>query len=91
MPLPTNVTREYTVNLHKRVFGTQFKKRAPKALKVIRKFVSREMHTEDVRIDPAVNKFCWAKGVRMPPTESVFAVPVESLKRSPESFIPVSS
>ncbi|KAL0208573.1 hypothetical protein P9112_011160 [Eukaryota sp. TZLM1-RC] len=67
MPLPSNVTREFTINLHKRVFGTQFKKRAPKALKEIKKFVARYMNTEDVRVDPAVNKFCWVKGIRSPP------------------------
>ena len=29
------VTRDYTINLHRLCFGTQFKKKAPKAIKVI--------------------------------------------------------
>ncbi|KAG6606871.1 60S ribosomal protein L31, partial [Cucurbita argyrosperma subsp. sororia] len=32
------VTREYTVNLHKRLHGCTFKKKAPKAIKELRKF-----------------------------------------------------
>ena len=30
------VTREYTINLHKALHGATFKKRAPKAIKVVR-------------------------------------------------------
>ncbi len=32
------VTRDYTINLHKRVHDIAFKKRAPRAVKEIRKF-----------------------------------------------------
>ena len=32
------VTREYTINLHKRLRDVSFKKRAPKAIKEIKKF-----------------------------------------------------
>merc|ERR1712013_574049 len=32
-PLNEVVTREYTINLHKRTHGKQFKKRAPKAIR----------------------------------------------------------
>merc|ERR1712002_247480 len=31
------VTREYTINMHKRVFGMGFKKRAPRAVKEVKK------------------------------------------------------
>ncbi|XP_035681125.1 60S ribosomal protein L31-like isoform X2 [Branchiostoma floridae] len=61
------VTREYTVNLHKRVHGMGFKKRAPRAVKEIRKFAEKMMGTPDVRIDTRLNKQVWAKGVRSPP------------------------
>ena len=37
--------RDYTLNLHKRLQGIQFKLRAPKAIKNIRKFTQKEMHT----------------------------------------------
>ena len=37
--------RDYTLDLHKRLQGIQFKLRAPKAIKNIRKFTQKEMHT----------------------------------------------
>lgn len=58
------VTREYTINLHKRLHGIGFKKRAPRAVKEIRKFAEKEMGTNDVRIDTHLNKQLWSKGVR---------------------------
>ncbi|KAL4822617.1 hypothetical protein H8958_008851 [Nasalis larvatus] len=61
------VTREYTINIHKRIHGVGFKKRAPRALKKIRKFAMKEMGTPDVRIDTKLNKAVWAKGIRNVP------------------------
>ena len=58
------VTREYTINIHTRIHGVGFKKRAPRALKEIRKFAMKEMGTPDVRIDTRLNKTVWAKGIR---------------------------
>ncbi|XP_048213154.1 60S ribosomal protein L31-like [Perognathus longimembris pacificus] len=58
------VTREYTINIHKRIHGVGFKKRAPCTLKDIRKFAMKEMGTSDVRIDTRLNKAVWAKGIR---------------------------
>lgn len=59
------VTREYTVNLHKRLHGVGFKKRAPRAIKEIRKFAEKQMGTPDVRIDTRLNKQLWSKGIRL--------------------------
>ncbi|XP_052586466.1 60S ribosomal protein L31-like [Peromyscus californicus insignis] len=61
------VTREHTINIHKRIHGVGFKKRAPRALKEIRKFAMKEMGTPDVRIDTRLNKAVWAKGIRSVP------------------------
>ncbi|KAJ8674998.1 hypothetical protein QAD02_010784 [Eretmocerus hayati] len=61
------VTREYTVNLHKRLHGVGFKKRAPRAIKEIRKFAEKQMGTADVRIDTRLNKQLWSKGIRNVP------------------------
>ncbi|KAJ9532282.1 hypothetical protein QJQ45_010416 [Haematococcus lacustris] len=61
------VTREYTINLHKRIHKTSFKKRAPKAMKEIRKFVTKAMGTKDVRIDVKLNKAVWMQGIRNVP------------------------
>merc|ERR1711881_9372 len=61
------VTREYTIHMHKRVHGMGFKKRAPRAVKEIRKFALKMMGTPDVRIDTTLNKAVWAKGIRSVP------------------------
>merc|ERR1711890_67996 len=58
------VTREYTINLHKRLHGIGFKYRAPRAVKEIKKFAEKQMGTSDVRIDMRLNKAIWAQGVR---------------------------
>ena len=60
----TPASRDYTVNLHKRCHKIQFKKKAPRALREIRSFAIKNMHTEDVRIDPDVNCFIWNQGIR---------------------------
>jgi large subunit ribosomal protein L31e len=61
------VTREYTINLHKRVHKTSFKKKAPNAVKEIRKFVQKAMGTQDVRLDVKLNKAVWSQGIRNVP------------------------
>jgi len=61
------LSRVYTVNLHKRLHGIRFKRRAPRAITEIRKFAVQQMGTPDVRIDESVNKKVWSKGVRNVP------------------------
>jgi len=64
----TNViTREYTVNIHKRIHGVSYKKRAPRAIKELRKFAQKQMGTSDVRLDVKLNQFLWSKGIRNVP------------------------
>merc|ERR1712131_374022 len=58
------VTREYTINLHRRLHGIGFKYRAPRAVKEIKKFAEKQMGTKDVRIDTRLNKAIWSQGVR---------------------------
>ena len=60
----TTVSRDYTVNLHKACHKIQFKKKAPRALREIRKFAQKNMLTNDIRIDVDVNQFVWHKGIR---------------------------
>jgi large subunit ribosomal protein L31e len=60
-------TREFTINIHKRIHGIGFKKRAPRAIKEIRKFAEKQMGTPDVRIDTRLNKHMWSKGIRNVP------------------------
>ena len=40
------VKRDYTLNMHKRLQGIQFKKRAPRAIRDIRRFAEKEMFTK---------------------------------------------
>ncbi|CAN6699347.1 unnamed protein product [Malus baccata var. baccata] len=47
------VTREYTINLHKRLHGWKFAKKA--------------MGTNDVRVDVKLNKQIWSRGIRSVP------------------------
>ncbi|XP_032610467.1 large ribosomal subunit protein eL31-like [Hylobates moloch] len=61
------VTREYIINIHKRIHGVGFKKSAPRALKAIQKFAMKEMGTPDVGIDTRLNTAVWAKGIRKIP------------------------
>ncbi|PLN75531.1 carbon-nitrogen hydrolase [Aspergillus taichungensis] len=58
------VSREYTINLHKRTHGVSFKKRAPRAIKEIRAFAEQAMGTKDVRLDPQLNKKVWEAGIK---------------------------
>ncbi|KAK8807710.1 60S ribosomal protein L31 [Blastocystis sp. subtype 4] len=58
------VTRDYTVNLHKACHKVAFKRKAPRAMDVIRKFAQKAMGTEKVVIDTTVNHYVWNKGIR---------------------------
>ncbi|CAL5440155.1 unnamed protein product [Camellia sinensis] len=70
------VTREYTLNLHKRVHHQPpqalaqlitLKMAAPNAIKEIRKFAQKAMGTKDVRVDVKLNKHIWSRGIRSVP------------------------
>ncbi|ORZ15819.1 ribosomal protein L31e-domain-containing protein [Absidia repens] len=58
------VTREYTIHMHKRVFGRALRKRAPQAVKAVKEFAQKTMGTSDVRLDPSLNKALWSRGVK---------------------------
>merc|ERR1719347_488876 len=53
-----------TIHLHKCVNKVQFKKRAARAIREIKACATKVMKTQDVRIDSALNKFVWSKGIR---------------------------
>lgn len=60
-------TREYTINVHRRIHGIGFKRRAPRAIKEIKKFAEKQFGTPDVRIDTRLNKFLWSNGIKNVP------------------------
>jgi large subunit ribosomal protein L31e len=64
---PDLITRDYTIHLSKRTHKLQFKRRAPRAIKEIRKFAQTAMKTKDVRIDAELNKYIWHTGIKSPP------------------------
>ncbi|KAI3671045.1 hypothetical protein L1987_87691 [Smallanthus sonchifolius] len=47
--------------------GNTFKKKAPKAIKEIKKFAQIAMGTTDVRVDVKLNKYVWSRGIRSIP------------------------
>ena len=57
-------TRNLTIHLHKLVHEVKFKKKAPKAIKLIKEMAAKNMFTKDVRIDPELNKEIWRNGIR---------------------------
>merc|ERR1712170_186421 len=60
-------TRDYTLNMHKRLQGIAFKKRATRAVREVKRFAQKEMHTSDVRVDTQLNRFLWSRGIRNVP------------------------
>jgi large subunit ribosomal protein L31e len=68
MPKTELVSRDYTIHLSKRIHRLQFKRRAPRAVKEIRKFAQKAMGTQDVRIDSNLNKYIWKQGIKSVPT-----------------------
>ena len=58
------VNMDFTFNLSAATKGIQFKKKAPRAIREIKKFAAKQMFTDDVRVDPVLNRFVWSKGVR---------------------------
>jgi large subunit ribosomal protein L31e len=61
------ITREYTINVHRRIHGVGFKRRAPRAIKEIKKFAEKQFGTPDVRIDTRLNKYIWTNGIKNVP------------------------
>ena len=60
----TETAVDTTVNIHKLAHRATFKRKAPTAIKKIKQLVHKMMKTEDVRVDPKLNQFVWAQGVR---------------------------
>ena len=57
-----------------------FKRKAPRAIREIKKFASKLMGTNDVRVDTDLNKAVWRQGVRNVP----FRVRVKLSRRKNE-------
>eukprot|EP01117_Protostelium_nocturnum_P004775 TRINITY_DN1731_c0_g1_i2.p1 TRINITY_DN1731_c0_g1~~TRINITY_DN1731_c0_g1_i2.p1 ORF type:complete len:109 (-),score=30.22 TRINITY_DN1731_c0_g1_i2:64-390(-) len=65
--MPRAVSKEITVHVGRHLQLVQAKKRAPRAIKEIKRIAAREMGTKDVRIDVKLNKHLWSKGIKSVP------------------------
>eukprot|EP00924_Labyrinthula_sp_SR-Ha-C_P015694 snap_masked-scaffold_4-processed-gene-7.24-mRNA-1 protein AED:0.01 eAED:0.01 QI:0/-1/0/1/-1/1/1/0/115 len=61
---PDVITVDYTIKMAKRIKCVGAKKRGPRAVREIRKFVQKAMGTKDVRIDTSLNAFVWSRGIK---------------------------
>jgi large subunit ribosomal protein L31e len=55
------------ISKYSQMFNSTFKKKAPNAIKELRKFAQKAMGTSDVRIDVKLNKHIWSSGIRSVP------------------------
>lgn len=60
--------RVYTIPF-RRVWATPRGKRTPRALRMLRDFVRRNMKTEKVEISNEVNEELWARSIKKPPRQ----------------------
>ncbi|MBU3941038.1 MAG: 50S ribosomal protein L31e [Nanoarchaeota archaeon] len=84
------IEREYIVNLRKEIIKAPRQKKAKKAIRALKAFLSRHMKSEDVKLGKYLNEYLWQNGPKNPPTrveirvtkkdEKVFA----ELKSAPE-------
>ena len=82
----TPVSRDYTVNLHRLCHGTQFKIKAKRAIREIRRFVNRNMLTSDVRVSNEVNQYVWMNGIRNIPRKIRVRLVRKKNEESGENF-----
>lgn len=65
--MPEVLERVYNIPLRKYVILSPRKKRAKKAITVIRNFVIKHMHCKDVKIGKFLNEKIWERGIENPP------------------------
>lgn len=60
------IERQYTVPL-RIVSGAPRWRRAARAVRFIRAFISRHMKSGNVKLDPKVSELIWSRGAKKPP------------------------
>lgn len=58
--------RTYKVPLGKVLITPRYR-RAPKAVRMLRQFAMKHMHSDEVKLDPRLNELMWKRGIRTPP------------------------
>jgi len=59
--------RIYTIPFYPKLKLSTRQKRAPRAIRLMKKFIYRHMKAEDIIIDNELNEFIWARGIQKPP------------------------
>lgn len=59
--------RVYTIPFYPKMNGIPRTKRAPRAMRMIREFVSKHLKSDELIFDAEVNEFIWARGIQKPP------------------------
>ncbi len=57
----------FTIPLRKAFRGANRKRRAKKAITIIREYLQRHMKTDDIKIGKTINESVWARGITKPP------------------------
>ncbi len=60
------LTRTYTIPLNKAMI-TPRHRRAKRAVAEIKKFATKHMKSEEIKIEPELNELLWNRGIRNPP------------------------
>jgi len=56
----------YTIPLRE-AFNVPVTKRANKAVKIVRNFLSRHTKASEIKIDSSINEVLWSRGIKKPP------------------------
>ncbi len=75
--------RIYTIPLRKAYYVPR-KKRANKAIRIIREFIKRHLHVDTVKISQDLNEYVWARNCEKPPRK--VKVIVRKIKRDAEEI-----
>jgi len=59
--------RIYTIPFYPKLKLSTRNKRAPRAIRIMKKFIYRHMKADDIIIDPELNEYIWARGIQKPP------------------------
>ena len=57
----------YTINIRKKLYDYSWKKRAKRAINIIKNFIKRHCKVNNVKIDPKLNEKIWSRGIKKPP------------------------
>lgn len=63
----TKLERNYTIPLRRDFVKVPKQARSKRAISFVKKFITRHMKSEDVRLGKHLNEYIWQNGIRNPP------------------------